>query len=507
MKNLKTFAAFLKNEKLTPYSQDSIALAKEMNIPVMKLFKDLSEEQLLHMSMNTNLHFLDSLIDDTALQNAGTNLKLWEENKMPGISRTDIQPSDLVLAYALQKKIMLTYLSQYTSSASEAILIMMELENYYTTVQEAAVKVFFKIQKETENLLRESEDRYKDLFENTNDFIHILNLEGNIQYVNKSWISGMGYSSEEVINTSIKRFIHPDFLERYTIADHKAVTEQTTELIEIILVAKNGTPLTVEGSINYKFLDKEPLFSRGIFRNITQRKAVEEELSNKTKELIRSNSELEQFAYVASHDLQEPLRMINSYIQLLASRYKDQLDQDANDFIDFAVDGSNRMRILINSLLEYSRVNRIKPFQYINVQEILSEVLMDMDRSIRENSAIIQYSKLPDIYCDPVLMGLLFQNLIGNAIKFKGGESPVISISAERKGGHHLFAIKDNGIGIPKQYFDKIFVIFQRLNTVDKYPGTGIGLAICKKIVERHGGEIWVTSEPGGGAVFYFTIK
>ena len=154
MKNLKTFAAFLKKEKLIPYSQDSIALAREMNIPVMKLFKDLSEEQLLHMSMNTNLHFLDSLIDDTALQNAGTNLKLWEENKMPGISRTDIQASDLVLAYALQKKIMLTYLSQYTSSASEAILIMMELENYYTTVQEAAVKVFFKIQKETENLQR-----------------------------------------------------------------------------------------------------------------------------------------------------------------------------------------------------------------------------------------------------------------------------------------------------------------------------------------------------------------
>ncbi len=389
MKNLKTFAAFLKNEKLIPYSQDSIALAREMNIPVMKFFKDLTEEQLLHMSMNRNLHFLDSLIDDTALHNAGINLKLWEENKMPGISRNDIEPSDLVLTYALQKKIMLSYLGLYTSITSEAILIMTELENYYTIVQEAAVKVFFYIQKETENQLRQ----------------------------------------------------------------------------------------------------------------------VQEELSNKTKELIRSNSELEQFAYVASHDLQEPLRMINSYIQLLASRYKDQLDQDANDFIDFAVDGSNRMRILINSLLEYSRVNRIKPFEYINVREILSEVLMDMDRSIRENSAIIQYSKLPDIYCDPVLTGLLFQNIIGNAIKFRGAESPVISISAERKGGHHLFAIKDNGIGIRKEYFDKIFVIFQRLNSVDKYPGTGIGLAICKKIVERHGGEIWVTSEPGKGAVFYFTIK
>ncbi|HTB31280.1 MAG TPA: ATP-binding protein, partial [Bacteroidia bacterium] len=244
-----------------------------------------------------------------------------------------------------------------------------------------------------------------------------------------------------------------------------------------------------------------------IARDVTDIRNARVELENKAKELERSNAELEQFAYVASHDLQEPLRTISSYVQLIAERYKDKIDKDANEFIDFAVDGSNRMRLLINSLLEYSRVNKIKPFEWVEPVEIIEDVLQDMKDQVVESGAIIDYTELPKIYADPVLIGQLFQNLIGNAIKFRDGKNPEIKITGKKENGEVLFSVKDNGIGIKKEYDDKIFVIFQRLNSREKYPGTGIGLSICKKIVERHGGKIWVESEPDKGATFYFTIK
>lgn len=242
-------------------------------------------------------------------------------------------------------------------------------------------------------------------------------------------------------------------------------------------------------------------------QNINKRTKVEYELRQKTDELIRSNAELEQFAYIASHDLQEPLRMISSYVQLLEERYKDKLDSDATEFISYAVDGANRMRTLIHSLLEYSRVNRVHPFQKINTNDLVNEVLQDLNDTIKKNQAIIKTESLPDIYGDYVLIGQLFQNLIHNAIKFRRENVPEIIISCEKRNKEYLFSVKDNGIGISKEYSQKVFVILQRLHTADKYPGTGIGLAISKKIVERHGGIIWFESAENSGTTFYFTIK
>ncbi len=227
-----------------------------------------------------------------------------------------------------------------------------------------------------------------------------------------------------------------------------------------------------------------------------------------TQELTRSNKELEQFAYVASHDLQEPLRMVTSYLQLLEKRYKNKLDKDADDFIHYAVDGAARMRNLINSLLEYSRVSRIKPFENIDVNLLINELIIhDLKDLIQESTPLITCDKLHIIYGDSVLIGQLFLNLIGNAIKFRGDIKPEIHISSKKEANATLYCIKDNGIGIKSEYFEKIFVIFQRLNSKEKYPGTGIGLAICKKIVERHGGKIWIESQPGKGSSFFFTIK
>jgi signal transduction histidine kinase len=225
------------------------------------------------------------------------------------------------------------------------------------------------------------------------------------------------------------------------------------------------------------------------------------------EELARSNVELEHFAYVASHDLQEPLRMVTTYLSFLEEGYKDRLDEDADEYIGFAVDGATRMKRLINDLLEYSRVGtKGKEFEPVDCNNVLDTVLTNLETNINETDAVMTHEKLPVVMGDDTQLGQLFQNLISNAIKFRSDEPPKIDISAEKKDNEWVFSIRDNGIGIEKQYAQRIFLLFQRLHGIDEYSGTGIGLAVCKKIVERHGGIIWVESEAGIGSTFYFTL-
>jgi PAS domain S-box-containing protein len=240
-------------------------------------------------------------------------------------------------------------------------------------------------------------------------------------------------------------------------------------------------------------------------RFLTERKEAERALELKARELTRSNKELEEFAYVASHDLQEPLRMVSSYVQLLAKRYEGKLDKDADEFINYAVEGAARMKDLIDDLLEYSRV---APREKVptDCAVIFKQVLMSLEPLIEENNATVTSGDLPTINSDPTQLAQLFLNLISNAIKFRREEPPKVHVSAEKQGNEWVFAVKDNGMGIDPQYFDRIFTVFQRLHTREKYSGTGVGLALCKKIVEGQGGRIWVESEPGVGSVFYFTL-
>ncbi len=241
-------------------------------------------------------------------------------------------------------------------------------------------------------------------------------------------------------------------------------------------------------------------------REIERRKAAEEEITRKTEQLARSNAELQQFAYAASHDLQEPLRMVTSYVQLLERRYKDKLDADALDFIHYAVDGAKRMQVLINDLLALSRVEtRAQPLQPARMQEILSAALKNLEVAIKEKNAVITHDPLPVVIGDEGQLVQLLQNLINNAIKFTADGSPNIHICAQRKQGEWIFSVRDNGIGIASEHYEKIFQIFQRIHTKE-YPGTGIGLTICKKIVERHDGRIWVESQAGQGSTFHFTL-
>jgi len=240
---------------------------------------------------------------------------------------------------------------------------------------------------------------------------------------------------------------------------------------------------------------------------VIERMRAEAVLKERSQELARSNAELERFAYVASHDLQEPLRMVSSYLQLIASRYQDKLDADANQFIEFAVEGAKRMRMLIRDLLDYSQVDtRAKPFAPVDCEAVFKTVLKNLQVKIQENAAQISCAPLPGVIGDATQLAQLFQNLIDNAIKFQCAQAPVIHIGVEEKNGYWQFSVEDNGIGIDPEYFDRLFILFQRLHGRAAYPGTGMGLAICKKIVERHGGAIWIKSQAGSGSTFFFTL-
>jgi PAS domain S-box-containing protein len=246
----------------------------------------------------------------------------------------------------------------------------------------------------------------------------------------------------------------------------------------------------------------------GISRDITRQKESDLEAKNLTAALKRSNQELEEFASVASHDLQEPLRMISGYLKLIVQRYQDRLDQDGQEFIAFAVDGAQRMQAMINDLLSYSRVTtQGKTFSLIETEAVLQRALLNLKVAVDEAGARVTHEAMPAAMGDERQIERLFQNLIGNGLKYRRpGDVPEIHVSAQKKDSEWVFGIRDNGIGIDPKYFDRIFGIFQRLHTREQYAGTGIGLAVCKKTVERHGGRIWVESEEGKGATFYFTL-
>jgi light-regulated signal transduction histidine kinase (bacteriophytochrome) len=238
-----------------------------------------------------------------------------------------------------------------------------------------------------------------------------------------------------------------------------------------------------------------------------ERTRAEEQLRRTSANLERSNQELQQFAYVASHDLFEPLRMVTSYLQLLAERYKGKLDKQADEFIGFAIEGTHRMEALIRDLLAYSRVDmRVNSLEPVESASAFDAAVANLKVAIEETGATVSRQTLPKVNADPVQLTQLFQNLIGNGLKFHGPDPPRIQTEARRSGDEWIFSVRDNGIGIESKYFETIFVIFRRLHTRKEYSGTGIGLAICKKIVERHGGRIWVESAPGQGSTFAFTL-
>lgn len=317
-----------------------------------------------------------------------------------------------------------------------------------------------------------------------------------------------GIPGGTVTDTIINERMHPDDRERAEREIRATLDHDETYDTEYRVVWPDGSAhhLSIRGSVIRDSLGR-PVRMVGVAWDITARKRAEIAQVTYADELARSNKELEMFAYVASHDLQEPLRMVSSYTQLLARRYADKLDETANEFIDYAVQGASRMQQLINDLLTYSRVQtKGLPFEPVDTNAALEDAKADLRLAIEDAGATVTADPMPRVRGDRSQLTQLFRNLVSNAVKFHSDNAPIVHISATRTNHQWTFAVRDNGIGIEPEYAAKIFEIFQRLHTRTEYPGTGIGLALCKRIVERHGGRIWVESTPGQGATFYFNL-
>ncbi|HVN71852.1 MAG TPA: ATP-binding protein [Desulfomonilia bacterium] len=349
-------------------------------------------------------------------------------------------------------------------------------------------------------------ERVNLLTRHANDIIFMLDQDWLILEANDRALEAYGYSLEELRHKHLYELRLPGPREEFE-PQIEPIKSKGSAVFETTHQRKDGTVFPVESSVRMVEIGGME-FIMDIVRDITERKKAEEEVKKVLADLERSNKELEQFAYVASHDLQEPLRMVSSFTQLLARRYGDKLDQDAKDFINYAVNGANRMQRLIQDLLTYSRVStRGGSPAPTDTGSALDEVLANLHVSIMESGALVTNDEMPVVTADRSQLVQVFQNLVGNAIKFRSDDPPRIHISAEKSGDEWIFSVEDNGIGMEPQYFDRVFALFQRLHAGEKYQGTGIGLALCKRVIQRLGGRIWVESRHGEGSTFYFTLK
>jgi len=389
-------------------------------------------------------------------------------------------------------------------------LMLSPLASTEGTLVTAAIRDI-SARKAAEKHLAQMESKYRGLLEAAPDAMVVVNQGGDIVLLNVQAEKQFGYRRDELLGQKVTNIIPEGFAERLVADDLRSAEDALAQRIgtgiELIARRKDGDEFPIEIMLSPLESTEGTLVTAAI-RDISVRKAAEANLLQKMKELYRSNEELEQFAYFASHDLQEPLRMVASYTQLLSKRYKGKLDADADEFIAFAVDGASRMQRLIQDLLAYSRVGR-KGMGLVKIssEDALKQALVNLRGAIEESNAVVTHDPLPTVLADEMQLIQLFQNLVANAIKYQKPGVPLVHISAAKGGAKKwLFSVRDNGLGIDPQYFDRIFGLFQRLHKREEFAGTGIGLAICKKIVERHGGRISVESQPGHGSTFYFTL-
>jgi PAS domain S-box-containing protein len=369
--------------------------------------------------------------------------------------------------------------------------------------------------------IEQAQQKFKGLLESAPDAIVIVGENGIIHLVNNQCEHIFGYHKNELIGCNLELLLPERF--RTTPEEHRQLfydfpgVRSTGAGLELLGQRKNGEEFPVEISLGPLKTEEGVLITASL-RDISEKKRLEKEIreanvtlekkvKQRTAELESKNKELEQFAYVASHDLQEPLRTTSSFVELLRKQYYGKLDDNADRYIDYVIQASDRMKTLIKDLLDYSRIGREKKFEPVDCNLVFAAVMADLTKVIKENQAVITAGDLPVVNAFPTELKLLFQNLISNSIKFqKPGIAPHIEISTTRENGHWHFQFRDNGIGIEKQYQQRIFIIFQRLHNRSQYEGSGIGLAHCKKIVELHGGTIWVESEAGKGSTFHFTL-
>jgi PAS domain S-box-containing protein len=367
------------------------------------------------------------------------------------------------------------------------------------------------VRKTAERHLALMEGRYRGLLEAAPDPMVLVNQGGQIVLVNLQAEKVFGYRRDDLTGLSTRSLLSEDSAERLALYTRRAAdggfAQQSRSGVELDGRHKDGSSFPIEVTLS-RLETGEGILLTVAIRDITPRRTAEAKLLRTLEELNRSNEELAQFAYIASHDLQEPLRMVASYTELLARRYKGKLDKDADEFIAFAVDGANRMQRLIQDLLAYSRVGtKGRELLATSSEEALKEAVTNLRGAIEASGAVVTHDPLPSVLADEGQLVQLFQNLVGNAIKYQNPGVPRVHISSTKGAASTwIFSVQDNGLGIESQYFERIFRMFQRLHKREEFEGTGIGLAICKKIVERHGGTISVESRPGHGSTFRFGL-
>jgi len=642
---IKDYVSFIKNNKLEDCISQYLMNLYSFNMAVPKYFAHLSQEQAVENARITILKLLKGIESGIAIEEVKQNLANFKNNEVSGIPANAVKLQDITLIYSAQKLALLSFLPYYTKDVSAATQVVSEVEQYYRQVQQMAVEVLETIQHEEYEKRLESEEKYRNLFDNSSDLIHIADEDGLILYVNNAWTTTLGYGTEELQNKRIYDFIKPS-----EVANYKAGREDVlciankAKSIRTIFVKKDSGEITVEGFISCQHkngisiytqavlhditerlqqenqiqfyisqlaereenlrdiidnapdavivIDKEStillwnpkaeeifgwgksevtgkrmtdiivpathrqlhenglkryLFTRqptimhhtievpalhkkgheffisltishstqngkdtfiAFLRDITEQKENELELENKRKQLEKSNQELEQYAWLASHDLKEPLRKILTFSDALLRKHESGLPDQTFTYLEKIHSSATRMGRLIEAVLQYSNVAADHDlFVTTDLNKILDEVLDDLEIMIVSKKATIHRSALPEIEAIPIQMRQLLQNLISNGIKYsKANEPPVITISCDEEKDGYKIAVKDNGIGFEAMYAEKVFQVFQRLLHKKTYEGTGIGLALCKRIAEAHKGSIYAESELGKGSSFFISL-
>lgn len=466
------------------------------------------EEVLTPESYRSIIENISSRIN--ALKNGDESARV-QINEVDQIRKDgSIIPTEVVTTFLMNEKGEIDKVLGVSRDITKRKKVQMQLKKAHAHLEEK-VEERTKELEEAYKALSESEEKFRGIVNNANDMITLSKVEengtiGNFIEVNDVGTKLLGYSKEEFLNMTPYDIVYPHI----PVSDIEIGFEMSKKGYarhESILIAKNGSKIPFEVATHF-FKLKARKVVLAVSRDIRERKNAEKQLKQTIQELERSNKELRSFAYITSHDLQEPLRTMGNYAGLLKMRYGGKFDPDADEFIEYITSGAQRLKDMIQGLLDYSQVGKQEgEFIEFNSQEALDNALINLHSSIEACHAEITYDKLPIITANKDQISRVFQNFIGNALKFrKKGLKPEIHISAEKENDEYIFSVRDNGIGLEKQYKDRIFEIFKRLHAIGEYHGTGIGLAIVKRIIEQHGGRIWVESEYGKGSTFYFTI-
>lgn len=532
------FAKFLLEERLDEICAEGLAVSREVKYPLLKFFEHLPEEQLLELSKTSNRKFYTHAINNTLDEQLRQSLELWKQNQLPLLSSDQLVMEDITLAGYVRRKVWMKFLKQYTTDVELAFHVLSELDEYQKEADTAAYRIFIEMQVQkmeaVNRVLRHNENLYKQAQELT----HIGNWswtpdDGKIHWSDEMYrIYGLEPQSEEIDIERFASFIHPE--DRRTRIDQlkQSIETHDTPAYIMRIIKADGSIAVLSGNNEIiqdeggkaismlgtsRDITKEYYLSQELERKNNELQELNRSLESKNKELERSNKELSSFSYIASHDLQEPLRKIKTYSDLIVETESDTLPDQAKHYFNTITKSASRMQQLIQDILSFSQISTFSvEMKDVDLNITISEIVGHYDEQLRQQQLIIKVGKLPTVKGIPFQIMQLFQNLISNAIKYrKESAIPEIAITAELIGGdglpdrdidyikkYHKIIISDNGIGFDSQYADKIFELFQRLHGRDEYSGTGVGLAICKKIIQNHGGHIYASGTPGVGSVF-----